>query len=105
MNATQIRYRNARKLLAEVGTLEEFAVKIDRKASQVGQFLGKSPSRGIGHNIARLIEEKFGKEDGWMDTYHSDSDSLDEDMITWLESLDHDQLSKVAYYIEGRLVS
>ena len=74
MDIGEIRYRHARRLIAalagnegEAGGLSEFAVKVNKSQSQVSQFAGKNPIKGIGNKIAREIEKAFGLKHGEID--------------------------------------
>lgn len=62
-----IRRENARLLARECNGLAEFARRIGRGDPYVSQLLGRTPSRGIGHATARLIERAFSKPEGWLD--------------------------------------
>lgn len=70
MDIKQIRYSNTRRLVNSVGGVGVFAEKIDKSPSQASSFAGENPNRGIGHKIARQIEECFGKPLGWLDLSH-----------------------------------
>lgn len=74
MEIDEIRYRHARRLIAmlageegEAGGLSKFAARLGKSQSQVSQFAGKNPVKGIGKMIARQIEEKFGLKHGEID--------------------------------------
>lgn len=74
-----IRLANARALLDSEcdGVVAAFARRIGRSDSQANHLVGPNPKKPIGKNIARLIEEKFGKPAGWLDREHSDDDFSD----------------------------
>lgn len=74
MDNKTVRYKNARSLIDEVGSLEAFAEKIERAPTQCSAFAGANPRKGIGDRMARHIEDKFGKIHGWMDRQHSNED-------------------------------
>lgn len=74
MDNKAVRYKNARSLIDEVGSLEAFAEKIERAPTQCSAFAGANPRKGIGDRMARHIEDKFGKLHGWMDREHSNED-------------------------------
>lgn len=69
----QIRYENARALIAEGEGPAAFAKQISEATGelmtpqQVNSWGGPNPRRGIGDDIARRIEVTFGKEEGWLD--------------------------------------
>lgn len=69
----QIRYENARTLIAEEAGPAAFAKKISDATGelmtpqQVNSWGGPNPRRGIGDDIARRIEVTFEKEEGWLD--------------------------------------
>lgn len=80
----QIRYENARALASDGPA--EFARKIsevsDKPMSnqQVNSIIGPNAVRGIGDEIARRIEQAFGKEEGWLDHEHNVESSIKEDL-------------------------
>lgn len=49
----------------------KFAEYLERSPSQMNQVIGANPTREIGHGLARHVEVKFGKPDGWMDIDHT----------------------------------
>lgn len=68
-----IRLENGRELLAtecgpKTGAVQRFAERTGIEANYVSRILGARPSKGIGDDLARTIEERFGKPRGWMDT-------------------------------------
>lgn len=74
MDVTEVRYRHARGIIDRLsvelggdGGLSEFAKRLEKSQSQVSQFAGKNPTKGIGGIIARQIEEVFGLERGEID--------------------------------------
>lgn len=78
MDSKNIRYRNARALVEQVGGVSNFADKINKGQSQTSQFAGTNPIKGIGNKVAREIEEAFDKPHGWLDVYHPEMNSLSE---------------------------
>lgn len=72
----EIRYENARALAAAAGPAD-FSRKLsdvsDKPMSgqQANQIIGPSATRGIGDDIARRIEQAYGKEKGWLDNDHT----------------------------------
>ena len=70
MDNKTIRYNNVRYLVDLIGGVSNFAEKIDKGQSQVSQFAGSNPIKGIGNKIAREIEIAFLKDHGWLDVAH-----------------------------------
>ncbi|MBR8054182.1 hypothetical protein [Burkholderia vietnamiensis] len=68
----EMRLENARGL-AE-GAPAEFARALNMTPQQANQLIGPNPKRGIGHAMARDIEDAYGKEVGWLDHDHSTDD-------------------------------
>ena len=68
-----IRYQRLLQLIAEAGTVKALADAIGRAPAQISQLKNRSPHsatgtpRGIGRELAREIESKLGKPNGWMD--------------------------------------
>jgi hypothetical protein len=68
-------FRDARPTLPDRGMLKLFAAHLelsDRYLSHV-----KCGRKDIGHAVARHIEERSGKEPGWLDQRHQDIDPKD----------------------------
>ncbi|HEX7911740.1 MAG TPA: hypothetical protein VF534_27115 [Paraburkholderia sp.] len=78
----QIRYENARALMAEGDGPAAFAKKISGATDepmtpqQVNSWGGPNPRRGIGDDIARRIEKAHKKEEGWLDHEHAADSSI-----------------------------
>jgi hypothetical protein len=71
----EIRYENARSLATEGPA--KFADKLDISPQQANAIIGPyPPKRNIGDNQARLIEETFGLEIGWLDHEHSSDENV-----------------------------
>lgn len=70
---TEIRRSNAQTLAKEGPA--EFARRVGMTGQQANQIIGPNPTRGIGDNKAREIEEAYGLETGWLDNVHSDDSS------------------------------
>lgn len=74
----EIRRDNIELLIGECGSLKGLADILDKSESQVSQLLHGSKDsktgkpRGMNNTTARLIEQKCGKERGWLDNDHSD---------------------------------
>jgi len=64
----EIRYENARSLATDGPA--KFAEKIGMSGQQANQIIGPNPKRNIGDNQARLIEDVFDLEVGWLDHEH-----------------------------------
>jgi hypothetical protein len=61
------RLENTRRLILKVGGPAKFAEIFGKDVSQVSQFAGRNPTRNIGDDLARQIEEKFGLAHGELD--------------------------------------
>lgn len=73
MDIKRLRYLNARHLLkTETEGVNDFAERIGRSQSLTSAYVGERPVKNIGDKIARLIEEAFDREVGWLDTRHGD---------------------------------
>lgn len=70
MKIDETRVVNARFLAAEVGGHASFAATIDRDPAYVSQLIGENPKRNIGSRMARHIESRFGRNEGWLDVPH-----------------------------------
>lgn len=75
---SEIRVDNLRNLVSEHGSIVRLAEKIDKAEAQISQWLNSSKNsktgkpRNMSDDMARLIEQKCGKERGWLDHDHSD---------------------------------
>lgn len=69
----QMRLENARALAG--GSSASFAKRLEMSGQQANALIGPNPLRGIGDEKAREIEEKYGKEIGWLDHDHSAENS------------------------------
>lgn len=67
LRVTEIRLWNARLLADRAGGVVAFALQIGRDKSLVSQWLGTTPSKGIGHRSAAIIESAAGQPRGWLD--------------------------------------
>lgn len=63
-------------LAKEAGSKAKFAEVIERSPGQVGHFIGKTPTKNIGKSLARHIEAKCGKPEGWLDVNHDSDEEL-----------------------------
>jgi len=68
----EIRLENLKTLCAGFKSQRQFALHLGKTAQQVSQLLGKGNARGVGSAVAREIEEKCGKQRGWLDHNHAD---------------------------------
>lgn len=79
-----IRLENARRLLVdECGDVQaQFARRVDYSRQLVNNYIGKTPTKTIGSNVARKIEAAFGRHIGWLDERHEmAADSLSSDAV------------------------
>ncbi|WP_294261548.1 hypothetical protein [uncultured Comamonas sp.] len=73
---SEIRHENLLKVIEEAGSLQVVADRLDKSHAQISQLKtqakhsGTGKPRVIGDDMARLIEEKFQLEIGWMDNPH-----------------------------------
>jgi PAS domain S-box-containing protein len=78
MDIKQVRHRNVRLLVAQLGEEAErqgrrsggmvmLAEMLGKSVAQVSRFAAEKPVTRIGDRIAREIEQAFKKERGWMD--------------------------------------
>lgn len=68
----EVRRENARRIVAEqCGEVQaRFGAKLDISRQLVNHYIGKTPIKVIGSEMARKIEEAFGRPIGWMDERH-----------------------------------
>lgn len=66
----RVRRENTRRLMQQVGGPSALAFRLDRDPSYISQIVGASHSKAIGDRMARHIEEKLGKPEGWLDEPH-----------------------------------
>ncbi|RYH41903.1 MAG: hypothetical protein EON54_17935 [Alcaligenaceae bacterium] len=77
--SSEIRHANLLKIIESVGSLQLVADKLEKSHAQISQLKTQAKHstsgkpRVIGDDIARLIEEKFDLEIGWMDNIHGDA--------------------------------
>jgi SOS-response transcriptional repressor LexA len=97
-----IRLRNLRALIAEAGSQANLARSLGGdfkdRSSQLGQIVGKRPTRGVGDKLARQLETSMQKLRGWMDqdhtsglteTVHIDGTGVQHvAMITWRQAVE-----------------
>lgn len=76
---SEIRHENLLKVIEEAGSLQVVADRLDKSHAQISQLKTQAKHsntgkpRVIGDDMARLIEEKFELEVGWMDNTHDTS--------------------------------
>lgn len=91
----EIRIDNLRKLVGDYGGNVRLAEKIGKAEAQISQWLNSAKDsktgrpRSMSDDMARLVEQKCGKEHGWMDNDHSDVGleqfrQLPPEVRTWL---------------------
>jgi len=67
MEIRETRYRHTRELVAAYGGISAFAELLGKQQSQVSQFAGENPNKGIGNKIAREIEAACRLPPGYLD--------------------------------------
>lgn len=70
MDAKQIRRMNLRVLAEEVGGVTTLAGMTGTSQSYLSQIIGPTPSREVGEQLARKVEQATGRPYGWMDVSH-----------------------------------
>lgn len=68
MDNKEIRRLNLMAIVDSYKSIKQFAEAADMNESHVSQI--KIKSSQIGDKLARKLEDKFGKNHGWMDTPH-----------------------------------
>jgi hypothetical protein len=74
---TAIRHSNLLLLIKEFGTIQALADKIGKSHSQLSQLRNQvvhsttGKQRVVGDKLAREIEQKLGRPEGWMDQLHA----------------------------------
>lgn len=68
----KIRLENARVLSKMLGGRPSFAKALNMDYTQLSNYIGKTPIRNIGDDVARRMEIAGGKQLGWMDKEHHD---------------------------------
>lgn len=75
--SSEIRHENLIKIIEGVGSLQTVADRLEKSHAQISQLKTQAKHsttgkpRVIGDDMARLIEERFNLEVGWMDNVHS----------------------------------
>lgn len=81
MTILSIRLENARQLALQVGGQQRFADRLNMSRQQASHIIGKTPHKGIGHQLARRIEEVFSTPVGWLDLDHNTPALVTEDTV------------------------
>jgi hypothetical protein len=80
--SSEIRHANLLTLIEEAGSIQAVAERLGKDHAQISQLKTQAKHsktgkpRLIGDDIARLIEERFELEIGWMDNPHKVGDQL-----------------------------
>lgn len=77
----EIHLENLTALASAFPSQRKFAEHLNKDPKQVNQWWGKGSARGIGPQVAREVEESFGKPRGWLDNDHSQTERLDAEII------------------------
>lgn len=70
MTIENIRLANMRMLAAEVGGQSRFGERVGMSRQLVSNYIGKTPVKHIGSDLARKVERIFDKPHGWLDREH-----------------------------------
>lgn len=74
--SAEIRLDNLREVIKQAGSLQAVADKLEKSHAQISQINTQAKHstsgkpRTMGDEMARLIEDRFGLEIGWMDNVH-----------------------------------
>ena len=68
---TEIRRKNLRILIKEIGGIDLLAKKLKMKSTQINQLSKSRSEARIGSWLAREIEHKLGLQSGWLDMPHN----------------------------------
>jgi len=107
----EIRYHNARLLQESVGGQKSMIEITGKSQAQISSILGTNPSKGIGNNLARELEQTFNKPTGWLDIWHDtltdNPANVQEEKGTYMDRIqlnqDHISLSReIIFNIERR---
>lgn len=82
MTIIDTRRTNAMKLAAQVGGQQKFADRMDMSRQQASHLIGKTRTKGIGHAMARRIEQVFEVPIGWLDIDHSKPSQAGADTVS-----------------------
>lgn len=64
-----------------MGGQQKFADRLNMSRQQASHIIGRNPHKGIGHQMARRIEEVFEMPVGWLDIDHTTPALVNEDTI------------------------
>jgi len=89
MRSKDIRYKNVRWIIDTLcsGRLKEFASRIGKVETHASQFAGEGRSKGIGDDMAILIEKKFDLPDGWLDRLHQEGNEVADELKLFIDSV------------------
>jgi len=84
MTAEEIRLKNLKALVEEHGSIVAVANRAETAPAYISQILNRVKSRtgkerDVGADLARKLEDGFGKPRGWMDTDHDNGPLPDKD--------------------------
>lgn len=71
MDINILRYRNARTLIYDVGSLRKIANAMQLPESKLNEYIGLNPNKVIDDHFAELLEKAVGKPCGWLDQLNS----------------------------------
>lgn len=97
MDVSTIRKRNIELLVEQFGGPTEFGRMIERDQAQVSQWTSDTKPKPIGGRLARHIESKLGKPNGWMDAPQWDAAPLSQSHAV---RLDVEMISDVARVLQ-----
>lgn len=94
----EIRLINLRSLVERAGNRKELANRLDMQYQLLSNYIGKTPTKKVGDQTARLAEEVFNLEYGWMDNLHGP------DQLVWpFRALRHEDVAKLDSHALGQL--
>ncbi|WP_162897051.1 hypothetical protein [Chromobacterium rhizoryzae] len=79
MENKDIRRANLGRLINEYGTIRALADVVDTAPNYISEI--KNGVRDMGHKLARKIEERTGKQSGWLDQLQEDDMSSDDVIV------------------------
>lgn len=108
MNVSEIRLHNLRRLIEELGGLQQVADKAGTTYDNLWQIhrgtkLPSGKPRGIGNALARQLETGCGKLPGWMDWDNSQPhlDAQSRAVAVYLSQLQPEERSRLFRIIEA----
>lgn len=81
MTILNVRLDNARALAQQVGGQQKFADRLNMSRQQASHIIGRKPYKGIGHQLARRIEEALDVPIGWLDVDHKTPAIVNDDAV------------------------